>query len=408
MMHIAVIGAGAAGCFCAAELGRLCPDARITVYESARKPLAKVAVTGGGRCNLTNSFEGISIDKAYPRGARLMKRLLAEFSQTDCMEWFSSRGVELVIQDDGCVFPRSQDAMQIVGTLLGEMKKYGVSLKTGHRVSGIIPGVKGFSLLSDGKPAESADKVVITVGGLSSAAMAGIFDTLDLNIEKCVPSLFTFKLDSPVTALSGIVVEQAKVRLDGTKYSSEGPLLITDWGFSGPAALKLSSYGARHLAECGYKAGITVSWLPGCSEKELMNVLSGYISDSPAKMVSSLHPGAIPGRLWDFLLDKANIKKITKFAQLGGKSMRRLCATLLSDSYKCVGRSKFKEEFVTCGGISLDEIDLRKMESKKYKGLYFAGEVLDIDAITGGFNLQAAWSGAHCAARAIATETLEG
>ena len=394
--EIAIIGGGAAGCFCGALLGGL----PVTIYEAGRKPMAKLAITGGGRCNLTNSFRDITAEKAYPRGARVMKRLMEGFSNEDTCNWFKSKGVALVTQEDQCVFPRSQNAMQIVNTLLDSLRDNGVRIRTECPVRRIEALEKGFCLHMDGGTAH-ADIVIVTIGGLSSAGMQELFRGLDLNIEKPVPSLFTFKTDSPVRELSGTVVNPAQVSLQGTKLSACGPLLITDWGFSGPAVLKLSSFAARLLADAGYKGSMTINWMPGSSEQELRTMLQGYAKAFPEKQVSSIHPEGLTSRLWNFILDKANVKENIKFAEISKKAEGRLCSTLLCDTYNITGRARFKDEFVTCGGIALDQVNKSTLESVRYKGLYFAGEVLDIDAITGGFNLQAAWTTAYTVFKSI-------
>ena len=403
MTNVAIIGAGAAGCFCAANLKRLRRDWAITVYEANRRPLAKVSVSGGGRCNLSNTFEDISLEKAYPRGHRLMKRLLAAFGPKECREWFTSRGVDLETETGGRIFPRSQRASSVTEALLGEIDFYGADIQCGFRLTAIIPNKGKFTLHFDGKPSVTADKVVVTVGGLSTARTSKIFDGLGISLEKPVPSLFTLKTDSPVTCLFGMSVPNVRLRLTGTKYSCEGPLLITDWGFSGPAVLKLSSYGARYLAENRYEAVLSVCWLPEASEQDIREMIAGYIKEHPAKSVASVHPAHIPSRLWNFIVDRAGIDKDARYSSLDDRAVSRLCSKLLDTGFDITGRARFKDEFVTCGGVSLSEINPSTLESKTHKGLYFAGEVLDIDAITGGFNLQAAWSSGYCAAAAIAS-----
>lgn len=399
--EIAIIGAGAAGCFCAAKLAEAQVPADITILESGRKPLAKVAVTGGGRCNLTNSFRDISIEKAYPRGARLMKRLLAGFSNVDVCSWFTSHGVDLVTQEeDQCVFPKSQNAMQIVDTLLGCLKKGGIGIVKDSAARRLEPSPNGFILHFDGKQPVRADIVLVTIGGLSSAKMQELFQNLDIELVKPVPSLFTFKTDSPVTSLTGTVISEASVSIQGTRLAASGPLLITDWGFSGPAILKLSSYGARVLADNAYKGTLTINWI-GQSEQQLRSWFEKQKNSAAEKQISAVHPIGLTSRLWKFILDKASIKENTKFAQLSSKQTGRLCSTLLCDCFPITGRARFKEEFVTCGGVALSEIHPASLESRKYPGLYFAGEVLDIDAITGGFNLQAAWTTGYTVAKSI-------
>ncbi|MBR7003518.1 MAG: NAD(P)/FAD-dependent oxidoreductase [Bacteroidales bacterium] len=389
-MKIAVVGAGAAGCFCAIELKRRLPSSTVDVFESGRKPLAKVAITGGGRCNLTNSFEGISsLDEAYPRGDRLMRRVFSCFSHKDTWNWFSKEGVKLVLQEDNCVFPASQDAMQIVNLLLTRMDRLGVSVHTGIKVESVK------SLLDE------YDNVVVTTGGSPSPEGFWMLEGLDLEIVPPVPSLFTFNLpDSPVRELTGTVVDKTSVSLAGTKFRAGGPLLITHWGMSGPAILKLSSYAARSLAESGYIATLLVNWT-GDDEAQVRETLSLISRDNPAKLVVNSHPGPIPSRLWVYLVSKARIRDDARWSEIGGKGMNKLTDILINDTYQVKGRSQFKEEFVTCGGVALSNIDYKTLECKKHPGLYFAGEVLDVDAITGGFNLQAAWSMGYRAAVSI-------
>ena len=394
MPRIAVIGAGAAGCFCTAELRRLRPEAAIDVYEAGPKPLAKVAVTGGGRCNLTNSFQGIrSLAEAYPRGERLMKRLLKVFSQEDACRWFEAAGVPLVLQEDHCVFPRSQDAMDIVRALLRKMD--GAHLHLHTPVRSVMSGLTGH-LEVDGTP---YDAVVVTTGGAPKGLP--LLEGLDLEWVPTVPSLFTFTIQDPeLRALMGLVTE-ASVSLPGTAFKADGPLLITDWGLSGPAVLKLSSYAARHLAECGYKAPLCVNWT-GLREEEIRESLRSISKTHPQKQVSNTPPEGLQTRLWSYLMGKSGIRADIRWAELGLKGLNRLVATLTQDSYSIAGKTRFREEFVTAGGVALSNLDPASLQCRKYPGLFFAGEVLDIDAITGGFNLQAAWTTGYVAAHAIA------
>ena len=394
MKRIAVIGAGAAGCFCAAELRRRLPAVKVDVYESGPKRLAKVAITGGGRCNLTNSFEGIrSLSEAYPRGERLMKRLLRVFSQEDTWRWFEDAGVPLVLQDDHCVFPRSQDAMDIVHALLRKMEGVNLLLRTPvHEIR------DAGHLLVDGEP---YDAVVVTTGGAPKGLP--LLEGLDLEWIPTVPSLFTFTIqDEGLRALMGLVVE-ATVSLPGTPFKADGPLLITDWGLSGPAVLKLSSYAARHLHDAGYQAPLSVNWL-SLSEAETRALLEGLSTNNPRKQVSNTPPAGLQVRLWNHLTVKAGLRPDIRWAELGSKGLNKLVNTLTQDSYAIAGKTKFRDEFVTCGGVALSHLNPATLESKQYPGLYFAGEVLDIDAITGGFNLQAAWTTGYVAAQSIASK----
>ena len=394
MRNIAVIGAGAAGCFCAAELRRLRPDLRVDVYEAGSKPLAKVAITGGGRCNLTNSFKGIcSLSEVYPRGERLMKRLLHVFSQDDTWRWFESAGVPLVLQDDHCVFPRSQDAMDIVHALLRRMD--GVSLRLRTPVTSVMPGLTGH-LLVDG---EQYDAVVVTTGGAPKGLP--MLDGLDIEWVPTVPSLFTFTIqDEGLRALMGLVVE-ASVSIPGTSFQADGPLLITDWGLSGPAVLKLSSYAARYLHDAGYKAPLSVNWL-NQNETDVRAILQETAGANPRKQVSNTPPEGLQARLWNHLITRAGLRPDIRWAELGSKGFNKLVNVLTQDVYAIEGKTKFREEFVTCGGVALSAVDPATLESKTHPGLYFAGEVLDIDAVTGGFNLQAAWTTGAVVAQSIA------
>ena len=400
---IAIIGAGAAGCFCAVQLSRLRPDLRITVYEAGPRPLAKVAVTGGGRCNLTNSFAAITdLSQAYPRGHRLMKRLFHVFNHEDTWRWFEAEGVPLVLQDDQCVFPQSQDAMQIVRVLLERMREGGVLLRTGQRLTRLEPRDDRWELTFNEDETLTADAVVITTGGSPKPSGLAFLGPLGLEIVPPCPSLFTFKVPQSPKSLMGTVVEEAAVSLAGAKYKAVGPLLITDWGMSGPAVLKLSSYAARHLAENGYRATLLVNWLGETNDEQTRALIRSLAAGNLQKQVSSLHPDALTGRLWNFLLDRAGLRPDLRYAELGSKGLNRLAAVLTADPYEISGKAAFKEEFVTCGGVSLSEINPNTLEAKRFPGLYLAGEVLDIDAGTGGFNLQAAWTGGAVIARSLA------
>jgi len=423
MKRVAIIGAGAAGCFCAVQLRRMAPELSVTVFEAGPKPLAKVAITGGGRCNLTNDFQGIrSLAEAYPRGERVMKRALKAFSQDDTIRWFQAEGVPCTLQADHCWFPESQDAMDIVHCMLRGLK--GVDLRLNTPVVSVSAGLAVVSgptasenYFSGRYPksqfpeaianpthtttalfvnGEAFDFVVVTTGG--AAKGVPFLEGLELELVPPVPSLFTFTVPDPgLRSLMGLVVD-ASIGLQGTSYKADGPLLITDWGLSGPATLKLSSHAARHLAETGYKGTLTINWL-NANENEVRALLQKSATENPQKQVSSTH--LLQARLWSHLLEKAGLRKNLRWAELGSKGLNRLTATLISDSYPLIGKSKFREEFVTAGGVALDNINLNTLECKRHPGLYFAGEVLDIDAITGGFNLQAAWSTGYVCAKSI-------
>lgn len=395
-MKIAIIGAGAAGCFCAINLKRRLPEADVVVYESATKPLAKVAITGGGRCNLTNSFREVrSVQSVYPRGEKLMKRALKMFSHEDTMRWFEQEGVRLVVQDDECVFPMSQDAMEIVLTLTRLMKNLGVSLKLSSRVKEIRDEreTKGTYAVVANDYSADYDCVVVTTGGSPRQSGMDFMKSLDLTIADPVPSLFTFNInDDGLHQLMGTVVNDVSCRLNGTKLQSEGALLITHWGLSGPATLKLSSYGARILAERNYKADVSVNWFGQEKEPQVLAMLQDIQRNNGGKQLSSAYPERLVCRHWTYLIQKADLLPTKRWQEVGTKQMNRLASLLTNDTYHIDGRGTYKDEFVTCGGIALSNVSMNTLECKQHPGLFLAGEVLDVDAITGGFNLQAAWS----------------
>lgn len=396
-MNVAIIGAGAAGCFAAIQIKRNNPKANITVYEAGIKPLIKVAVTGGGRCNLTNSFDGIrSLDEAYPRGARLLKRLFRTFDYNDVYQWFESEGVSLTTQDDECVFPVSQDAMEIVNTLVRLMRSLGVKLITRHRVAAINHEAEDGEYLltfSHGDVAK-ADAVVVTAGGSPQVRGLEMYEKLGLDIVSPVPSLFSLNLEKnhPMTALMGTVVNDVQARFVGTKLSAFGPLLITHWGVSGPAILKLSSYAARILAENDYKAQVAINWFGQANEAEVMRIITEIAEQNQKKLISSVWPERFNNRMWCYLIDACGLRQDMRWGELGKKGLNKMVALLTNYTLNIVGKNKYKEEFVTCGGVALSNVNSSTLESKKHPHLYFAGEILDVDAITGGFNLQAAWT----------------
>ncbi len=436
---VCIVGGGAAGCFAAINIKELAPDIEVSIFEAGKKILAKVAITGGGRCNLTNSFAGVrSIESVYPRGHRLMRHLLKEFSNEDAIGWFEERGVRLVTQPDNCVFPKSQDAMEIVHLLESQMRKLGVKIYVEHKVSRIEPRPDdaGFqiSFAQRGQTGEQlpekADMVLVTTGGSPRMEGLSMLEPFALDMISPVPSLFSFNIgaenessdgkqaavaqnskpsrNAELSSLMGTVVSDAVAGIAGTKFRATGPLLITDWGMSGPAILKLSSYAARFLAENDYKASLTVNWLG--DEKnwnDAMSMLKSSASRNPQKQLSSVFPEVFNSRLWSFFLHRAGLQDSRRWAELGSKGMSRLADVLTSDICPIVGRNKFKGEFVTCGGVALSNVNSKTLECRKWPGLYFAGEVLDVDAVTGGFNLQAAWTMGIVAARSIASCSAE-
>lgn len=399
---IAIIGAGAAGCFAAIEIKRRLPDANVIIYESAPKPLVKLSLTGGGRCNLTNSFRDVvSLSEVYPRGERLLNRAFKRFNHEDAMRWFEAEGVRLVVQEDQCVFPASQDAMQIVRLLLRRIDQLGIKLLCDKKLTQIVPLEEGgFSLAFADKSKANANRVLMAAGGCSIDRLRMMLPE-EIELAQTMPSLFTFKLgDSNIRALMGTVVQDASLAIAGTKFRSRGTLLLTDWGVSGPATLRLSSYAAVYLSAHQYRATLLINWLSQ-GEEQLRAYLKNCCTTYGKKQLSSVRPDGIADRLWRHLLQRAGLKEEQRWSELGSKGMNKLVSVLVSDVYQIEGRAHFKEEFVTCGGVALSAINMNTLEAKAYPGLFFAGEVLDIDGVTGGFNLQAAWSTAKLVADSI-------
>ena len=387
-MKTAIVGGGAAGFFLAINLKELCPEMEVTIFEKSKKVLAKVEISGGGRCNCTNAFASVrDLSQVYPRGHRLMKRLFKRFDYRDAYAWFERHGVRLVTQEDECVFPASQDSHSIINLFLFEARRLGIEIRTAHKIESL-------EALSD------YDFIAITTGGMSMSNSSLI--TLHSSLITPVPSLFTFSIeDEGLRALMGTVVEDATVSIPGTKFRSNGPLLITHWGMSGPAILKLSSYAARELHEHQYQMPLAVNWTSR-KDPEILEELHRIMNVHPQKQLSSIRPFDLPSRLWGYLLEKALGERAqNRWQNLNKKEVNRLVNILCNDPYQIVGRAAFKDEFVTCGGVSLTAVDPNTLESKDIPHLYFAGEVLDIDGITGGFNFQAAWTTAYTVAKAI-------
>ena len=382
-MKTAIVGGGAAGFFAAINLKEMCPEMQVTIFEKSKKVLAKVEVSGGGRCNCTNSFEAVTdLQQVYPRGHRLLKRLFKTFDYRDAYEWFESHGVRLVTQEDHCVFPMSQDSHTIINLFLAEAKRHGIEIRTQCKIESL-------------EELKDYDFKVITTGG-GTASMAGV-PTIE-----AVPSLFTFSIeDEALRALMGTVVEDATASIPGTKFKSCGPLLITHWGMSGPAILKLSSHAARELHEHNYQMPLAVNWT-SLKEPEIQQELHEIIIRHPQKQIATIRPLGLPSRLWDYLVAKTLGERAqNRWQNLNQKELNRLTNALCNDQYKIAGRAAFKDEFVTCGGVDLAAVNTNTLESKTLPQLYFAGEVLDVDGVTGGFNFQAAWTTAYVVSMAI-------
>ncbi len=401
-LEIVILGGGAAGFFAAISAKKYFPQAHVRVFEKTSKFLGKVKISGGGRCNVTNALSNHRLlSEKYPRGEKFLRKAFEQFDTKATMEWFENRGVPLKTYTDLCVFPLSNESQSIIDCLWKEAKTLGVELWTLRAIDKITPLENGFEI-SYKEVTEKVDRVIVTIGGQPKLTGFSWLADLNHNIIPPIPSLFTFNMPKePIRDLMGIVVEQAVVRIEGQKLVGKGPLLITHWGMSGPAILQLSAWGARILAESNYEFSILVNWLHETKENTLRESFVKTIAAHGSKMISNLNPFEIPNRLWLFLLEKNEINPTTRWNDLGAKNTNKLVNTLLNDRYVVQGKTTFKEEFVTAGGIDLQEIDVNTMQSKIHPGLFFAGEVMDIDGITGGFNFQSAWTTGYIAGKNV-------
>lgn len=403
MKRLVVIGGGAAGFFCAVNAARLQPNLDVTLLEKTGKLLSKVKVSGGGRCNTTHQlFEIPELVKKYPRGEQFLKKAFHQFNTQHTIDWFTERGVPLHAEADGRMFPITNQSNTIIECLLKEADKYKVSVQLQTEVKKITKEGNHF-LIETGKPQPIvADFVCIASGGFPKAEMFNWIKETGHTAQNPVPSLFTFNIPKhSITALMGLSVPNATVKINGTKLKEEGALLITHWGLSGPVVLKLSAWGARLLAEKNYHFSIQVNWLGNINDALLRNDWAFYREQFAANKMSNKSPFSLPSRLWHYLLSEAGIQEDTRWAELKGTNQNKLIQLLTGFGFEVSGKTTFKEEFVTCGGITIGEVNPLTMESKIVPNLYFAGEVLDIDGITGGFNFQHAWTSGYIAAAAI-------
>ena len=399
-MKITIIGGGAAGFFAAIAAKSHFPDVHVSILEKTSKFLGKVKISGGGRCNVTNAtFNNRLLSENYPRGEKFLRKAFEQFNAQDTVNWFESRGVALKTYPDNCIFPLSNESQSIIDCFLNEARKLGIELQTNQSVEQIRKTDYGFEIETN-QGIHSADRVIITVGGQAKSTWFTAIESFGHNIIPPVPSLFTFNMpNEPIKALMGVVIEHARVRMEGQKLLGIGPLLITHWGMSGPAILQLSAWGARILAEKNYNCSILVNWLDEMKEEGLRQEIQSIQKIHGAKMLQNHNPFPIPNRLWIYLLEKNEIKPEMRWQDLVGKHANKLINTLINDRYEVQGKTTFKEEFVTAGGIDLEEIDVKTMQSKLMPGLYFAGEVTNIDGITGGFNFQGAWTTGYIAGK---------
>jgi predicted Rossmann fold flavoprotein len=388
---IIIAGGGAAGMFAAAVLAEEAPGRKVLVLEKGAKPLAKVLVSGGGRCNLTHQCADIrEFVKNYPRGGRELIGPFNRFGPAQTVGWFESHGVPLVTLDDGCLFPKSGSSGDVVRVLL----KTTAEIRTNAEVSKVWKFDRGFNVKLTNGEQFCCRKLLAATGG--GAFIEGLGHT----VEPCVPSLFTFNTsDKPFTELSGIVVEN--VCVSAGKLKADGALLITHSGVSGPAVLRLSSFGARTLAETDCRFEMQINWLPSMTEEQIFQTLEKQRAASPRKQVGTWSPVGLVSRLWKRILVRAGVEETREWGGCSSKALRQIAAHVSRFDLPIIGKNQHREEFVTCGGIRLSEVDFRTLESRLVPGLYFAGEVLDIDALTGGFNLQAAWTTGYLAAQSL-------
>lgn len=402
---LVIIGGGASGFFCAVNAARLHPHLEVTLLEKSSKLLSKVKVSGGGRCNVTHQSDEVAdMLHAYPRGMRLLKKTLHQFSPNDTVQWFEERGVKLKIEEDGRLFPVSNSSQSVIDCFMRDAEQYNVVIRTNTDVAAIQLNEQfELSIKKENSGVEMlfADIVVVATGGHPKLSGFDWLTALGHTVSTPVPSLFTFNIpDKHLHELMGIAVKQAVVKIPVLKAVEEGPVLITHWGLSGPAVLKLSSRCARELNDLDYTFDVVVNWFPEYHESAALDFLKTSKQFTKG-LVSSKPLAGIVARLWIYLLHRSGINSATHWGDLTHVQMVALSKTLCNDVYQAKGKTTFKEEFVTAGGISLQEIDANTMESKKIKGLYFAGEVMDVDGITGGYNFQHAWTSGWIVANSI-------
>jgi len=402
-----VVGGGAAGFFCAVNVAAQNPGIKVILIEKSNKLLSKVKVSGGGRCNVTHACFSIpEMIKKYPRGEKFLKQAFHHFFTTDTIEWFESKNVKLKTEADGRMFPESNSSDTIINCLLQEANKNRVEILMNREILRIEKpsqeNENAFQLFCKDGSVLEADFVCIACGGFHKREQYNWLTKLGHTFESPVPSLFTFNVPkNPIAELMGISVENAQVKINGTKFSQTGPLLITHWGFSGPAVLKLSAFAAKELSKIDYDFTVTINWLADYHENSVLEKLKLIRHQIASKKMINKNPFNLPQRLWEFHLQQSAIDAEKRWADLPAKQQNLLAKQLCSQQFQVKGKTTFKEEFVTAGGIRLNEVDATTMESKMVPHLFFAGEVLDVDGITGGFNFQHAWTSGWIAAREI-------
>ena len=403
--HVIVIGGGAAGFFAALRCAEQNRSVQVTIIEKAASVLTKVRISGGGRCNLTHScFDPRELAKNYPRGSRELIGPFHRWQPRNTIDWFESRCVPTKTEADGRMFPTSDSSQSIIDCLLNEAARFRVSIRTQTAMTNIEPSEDGrFSVEIENAEPLSADAVMLACGGLRDTGLRSLLSRLGHTIEPPVPSLFTFHVRHPlITGLAGLAAPNAQLSIPGMKFFQSGPLLITHQGTSGPATLRLSAWAARHFHDVGYKCPVAINWLGGARTDEIREMLQQRKASDPRKQVSNWPEIPIPSRLWERMVEIAGVPADTRWAALGKTAINSLSEILGATPIDVIGKSMNKEEFVTCGGVRLSEVEFKTMESKRIPGLFFGGEILDIDGVTGGFNFQAAWTTGHIAGTAMA------
>ena len=408
--RLIVIGGGAAGFFCAVNSARLNPLLEVILLEKSGKLLSKVKVSGGGRCNITHAcFDVAAMSRNYPRGAHFVRKSFHRFFTKETIDWFEQRGVGIKTEKDGRMFPRSDSSASVIDCLIKEAETHKVTIMNHAEVRNLSFSANRFSVTwfnhcppQAGLVDIDADYVCVATGGYPKSSMFDWLRALGHKVEEPVPSLFTFNLPRhPITELTGISLENVRIKIKGSKLEQEGPLLITHWGFSGPAVLKLSAWGARELHRMNWEFEIIINWLPGSNEMNLKTRFSKSRQERGSQEIFNRNPFGLPQRIWQFLLNSSGIARHCRWAELPAKEQSILIKNLCQGEFSVRGKTTFREEFVTAGGVMLNEVDPNTMMSRLVSGLFFAGEVLNVDGITGGFNFQHAWTSGFIAASSI-------
>jgi predicted Rossmann fold flavoprotein len=406
--RLVVIGGGAAGFFCAINAAIMNPALQVTILEKSNKLLSKVKVSGGGRCNVTHAcFEVQEMSKRYPRGEHFVRKAFHQFFTTDTIKWFEERGVKLKAEADGRMFPITDSSQTIIDCLMKEVNKHGIEILMNREVKKLEVRSGKWKVELNNNEIMDADFVCIASGGFPKLQQFDWLKGTDHSIISPVPSLFTFNMPKhPITELMGVVVPEATIKIQSTKLKNTGPLLITHWGMSGPCVLKLSAWGARELQERNYDFTINVNWLNDAKEQTLKDELQMIRNTKGSQKIINNNLFQLPSRLWQFLLQQAGVKEEWRWADLPAKVQNKLIQLLCNHEFHVKGKTTFKEEFVTAGGVDLKQVDPNSMQSKLHPNLFFAGEILDVDGITGGFNFQHAWTSGFIAAKTIAAMSL--